>query len=204
MWTHYCFYPSLIVLVDKSCLYATWEQVLLWWTPVVFVCLEHSLSLGNDPSSSHDTQVELSIPEPPDAQGAVATGMAHYSGLVSHKTSKLIGCAKPFSPFLGFAIQTPEESRFLSLSLSAIRRWTWDFPVSWRKLVCRRKSGNSPRRNRSQQSQVLEWENEQISWLFEMNWYNPLDLARTEDRTTFGLLNKFSFGLTFWVSRALT
>lgn len=155
----YCFYPSLIVLVDKSCLYATWEQVLLWWTPVVFVCPEHSLSFGNCPSLSRDIQVELSIPELPDAQVAVPTGMAHHSGLVSHTTSKLIGCAKPFSPSLGFAIQTPEESRFLSLRLSAIRKSTWDsmasFPASWRKLVCRRKSGNSPRRNRSQQSQVL-------------------------------------------------
>lgn len=94
--------------------------MLLWWTPVVFVCLEHSLSFGNCPSSSRDIQVELSIPEPPAAQVAVATGRAHYSGLVSHTTSKLIGCAKPFSPFLEFAIQTPEESRFLSLSLSAI------------------------------------------------------------------------------------
>lgn len=201
---HYCFYPSLIVLVDKSCLYATWEQVLLWWTPVVFVCPEHSLSFGNCPSSSHGIQVELSIPEPPDS----SPERAHYSGLARHTTFMLIRCAKPFHPSLGFAIQTPEESRFLSLRLSAIRRLTWDsmasFPVSWRSLVCRRKIENSPRRNRSKQSQVLEWEEEQISWLFEMSWYKSLDLARIEDRTTFGLLNKFTFDLTFWVSSALT
>lgn len=60
------------------------------------------------------------------SQGLLAAEKAHHPGLCSHPNSMPSICTKPLSPSLGFAIWTPEESRFLSFRSSAMRRLAED------------------------------------------------------------------------------
>lgn len=197
--------------MSKSCLYATWEQVLLSWTPVVFVCPLHPFSFGNCPSSSRVFQVQLSVPRaswcPQEPLVAGMDGTPLGSGQSPCVQADWL--CRAIQSFPGTCYTDPRRKQYFLLEIICHKDIDLGLsgqPPCLMENACLQKKVSQLLQEKQERAEpsFRVREKEQISWLFEMSWRKPSDLARTEDRATLGLLNKFPFVLTSCVAGAFT